>query len=185
MEDVVRCVAAQTEITQNHLHILLDFQKLSLQLRPGLLLKQEPHGGDGGFNLVGPKGVVVRHVLYAVTVLQGQGRPFRGQGPEQGLIILLQQPLGRRQGENLFPDLDQQPLQLPVPPEKLEVSSGEQREAQGKAQHKGVAYRLQGQTVRVKDSGANAQAPPQQHQQLPVPRKIRPQDLHTSLSSTR
>ena len=79
----------------------------------------------------------------------------------------------------------QQPLQLPVPPEKLDVAHGEQGKPQGKAQHEGIAHRLQRQAVEVEDGGADAQAPRQEEEQLPVPPEIRAQDSHTVSCSTR
>jgi hypothetical protein len=143
------------------------------------------HGGDGGLDLVGPEGVVVRHILEPVSVLQGQGRPLRGQGLAQGLVVLLQKPPRGRQGEDLLPDLDQETLQLPVPPEELDVAHGEQNQPQGEAQREGVAHGLQGQIVEGEDGGADAQASRQEEQQLPVPPEIRAQDPHSVSSSTR
>ena len=107
-EDIVRALAVQPQVAQHHVHILLDLQELHFHLRAhsaGILLQEQPGRGDGGFDLVGPEGVVIRHVLQPVPVLRRQTHPVGADRPQQGLIVRLQYAPGRRQGQHRLMDL--------------------------------------------------------------------------------
>ena len=179
LEEVIRGGAVQPQVGQNHLHILLDLQELHLQrgtVRP--FLEQKAQGGDGGLDLVGPEGVIVRHVPQAVLVLHGQPGPVLAEGLDQRLVVLLQKPHGRRQGQNLLPGLPQQQPQLPVPGEKAAVPHGEEGQSQGQTQHPGVGHGLRRQIVEGEHRGEDHEKSQQQKQQLVLPPEIRTQQTH-------
>ena len=161
-EHIVRGVAVQTEIAQHHLHILLDLEELHLRLPADgarVLLEQEPGRGDGGLDLVGPEGVVVGQVLQTVPVLRRQAYPVGADGPEQGLIVRLQGPPGRRQGQHRLPGPPQKVFQLPVPPEEGGVPQPEQHRPQGETQQRGVGHRLHRQIVQGEHGGKHRRRP--------------------------
>ena len=74
---IVGRIAAEAQIVQHHLHILLDSEQLLLKLR-GIRrivrLQNEPHRGDGRFYLVRPKRIIIEHVLHLqVGLASGAG----------------------------------------------------------------------------------------------------------------
>ena len=116
-EHKIRAVAVQTQVVQHHLHILLHPEKLPLDLHSAvfrLCLQNQPHGGDGGLDLVGPEGKIVLHVAHAQV--HGAGLPllFLPQGPDQLPVVLLDEVF--RRGQLLVADADafQRVGELPV-----------------------------------------------------------------------
>ena len=88
-DEIVRGVAAQAEILQHHLHILLDLEQLRRQLPAPLRvvpLEQQVHGGDGGLDLVGPEGIVLHHLPPPFIPLGHQGLPVPVEDLQQLLI---------------------------------------------------------------------------------------------------
>ena len=73
-EQIVGVIVAQVQIGQNHSHVLLDFEQLRRQFPAALAvfcLQQKLHSGDGRFNLMNPKGKVIRQIMVAVFIFCG------------------------------------------------------------------------------------------------------------------
>ena len=187
-EHVVRALAVQPEIAQHHVHILLDLQELHFHLGThgaGVLLQEQPGRGDGGLDLVGPEGVVVRHVLQPVPVLRRQTHPVGADRTQQGLVVRLQRAPGRRQGQHRLMDLPEKAFQFPVPPEKGGVPQGEQDQPQHQAEEPGVGHRLHRQIVQGEHGGEHRHRPGQQQQQLPLALQVGRQHMLTPPPDTR
>ena len=90
-DDEIRAAAAETDILQHHVHILLD----ALQLhRKRVVLRRvvrelQTHDGNGRFDLVHPRGVVVQHVLPLGVGLGCDALHLGAEGGDHSLIVLL------------------------------------------------------------------------------------------------
>ena len=105
---IVGRIAAEAQIVQHHLHVLLDPEQLLLQLRGVrrvVRLQDQPHRGDGRFYLVRPERVVVEHILHLQVGLAAGAGAVGADRAHKLLIIRLDEAvrLGQAVGGGKYP----------------------------------------------------------------------------------
>ena len=145
-DDKIGRVAGEAGVIQIHLHILLDAEQLRSQLPAAFrifLLQQQTHGGNGGFDLMGPQqGVILPFAAFRVGIRHQPGVLPPQLVDERQKIRVLQMP-GRGDDVGFVQQGAARHLHLPVAMDIAQEGDGPRSQQQCRIQSKGVQHGLQ------------------------------------------